>query len=425
MEVCTGTMCDTTGNKRSEKALPEEERRFRAIFDHTLQFMGLLTPGGDVLEVNRAALLFIKAREEDVAGRKFWLTPWWSHSRKLINTLRDAVREAARGRLVRFEATHISSEGDPHYFDFSLKPVPGKNGKVIFLIAEGRDITERREAETLLRESEARYRTAIEKSNDGVAIVKDGLHLYVNDRFLRMFGYEDAAEITGQPIMMVVHPDDRKTVKGYHRGRSDGGRSPSRYEFKGIRKDGTAICVEVSVSAIRYLGSPALLSYLRDITDRKVAEEALRRREEELQFKTRNLEEANIALKALARHIEENRQELERNIVLNLRTLVFPYIEKVQKSNLSVRQKMFMEITEKNLNDVISPFLRAIGHFGLTPTEMHIAGLIRDGRKTKEIAESLHISRRAVEVHRYNIRKKLKINRNRHNLCAFLRSLGS
>jgi PAS domain S-box-containing protein len=100
----------------------------------------------------------------------------------------------------------------------------------------------------------------------------------VNDRFLRMFGYEDAAEITGQPIMMVVHPDDRKTVKGYHRGRSDGGRSPSRYEFKGIRKDGTAICVEVSVSAIRYLGSPALLSYLRDITDRKVAEEALRRK---------------------------------------------------------------------------------------------------------------------------------------------------
>jgi PAS domain S-box-containing protein len=248
--------------------------------------------------VNRAALAFAGVREEHVMGRKFWLTPWWSHSRKLMTTLRNAVKEAASGRLMRFEATHVSSEGCPHHFDFSLKPVPDGDGKVSFLIAEG-----------------------------------------------------------------------------------------------------------------------------RDITDRKAAEEALKRREEELQFKTRNLEEANIALRALARHIEENRQELEKNIVLNLRTLVFPYIEKMQRSNLSIRQKMFMEIIEKNLNDVISPFVRAIGHFDLTPTEMHIAGLIRDGRKTKEIAESLHISRRAVEVHRYNIRKKLKINRSTHNLCAFLRSL--
>lgn len=293
-------MNDITENGRSKEILLERMRRFRAIFDHTFQFMGLLTPGGNVLEVNGAALAFAGVREEKVVGRRFWLTPWWSHSRKLMNTLRDAVKEAAGGRLMRFEATHLSSEGRPHYFDFSLKPVPGENGKVAFLIAEG-----------------------------------------------------------------------------------------------------------------------------RDITDRKAAEEALRKREEELEFKTRNLEEANIALKALARHIEENRQEFERNIVLNVRTLVFPYIEKMQRSNLSIRQKMFMEIIEKNLGNVISPFLKNISHFGLTPTEMHIAGLIRDGRKTKEIAESLHISRRAVEVHRYNIRKKLKMNRSRHNLCAFLRSLGS
>lgn len=292
-------MHDITKSGRSEDSLLERVRRFRAIFDHTFQFMGLLTPGGNVLEVNRAALAFAGVREEDVMGRKFWLTPWWSHSRQLMNTLRNAIKEAAGGRLMRFEATHLSPEGRPHHFDFSLKPVPDEDGKVSFLIAEG-----------------------------------------------------------------------------------------------------------------------------RDITDRKEAEEALRKREEELRFKTRNLEEANIALKALARHIEENRQELEKNIVLNLRTLVFPYIEKMQVSNLSIRQKMFMEIIEKNLNDVIAPFVRAIGHFGLTPTETHIAGLIRDGRKTKEIAESLHISRRAVEVHRYNIRKKLKINRSRHNLCAFLRSMG-
>jgi PAS domain S-box-containing protein len=387
--------------------------------------MALLTPGGDVLETNKAALLFVGTREEDVIGSKFWVTPWWSHSRKLMNTLRNAVSEAARGKLMRFEATHLSSQGRLHYFDFSLKPVVNEEDKVIFLIAEGRDITERRETETLLRESEERYRVAIEKSNDGVAVIKDGLHFYVNEKFLEMFGYENIGQIAGQPVNVIVHPDDRKIVAGYNKGRRKGSVSPSRYEFKGIRKDGTALHIDVSVSAITYFGDFALLSYLRDITDRKLAEEALKTREEELQSKSRNLEEANIALKALARHIEENKQELEKNIVLNLRTLVFPYIEKMQKSSLNIRQKMFMEVIEKNLNDIISPFLRKISHFGLTPTEMHIAGLIKDGRKTKEIAESLHISRRAVEVHRYNIRKKLKINRNSHNLCAFLLSMNT
>ena len=418
-------MHDTTVNHRSKEALLEKQRRFRAIFDHTVQFMALLTPGGDILETNRAALLFAGAREEDVMGRKFWITPWWSHSRKLMNMLRSAVREAACGRLTRFEATHVSSEGRLHYFDFSLKPVLDEEDRVIFLIAEGRDITERKEAETLLRESEERYRTAIEKSHDGVAVIKDGLHFYVNEKFLRMFGYEDIGEIAGQPITAIVHPDDRKMVTGYNKKRRTGATSPSRYEFKGIRKDGTTIHIEVSVSAMTHFGDFTLLSYLRDVTDRKGAQEALKIREEELQSKSRNLEEANIALKALARHIEENKRELEKNIVLNLRTLVFPYIEKMQKSNLNIRQKMFMEVIEKNLNDVISPFLKNISHFGLTPTEMHIAGLIKDGRKTKEIAESLHISRRAVEVHRYNIRKKLKINNNRHNLCAFLLSMDS
>lgn len=418
-------MPDSTEDYGSKEALLERERRFRAIFDHTLQFMALLTPDGDVLETSNAALVFVGAREEDVAGRKFWVTPWWSHSRKLMNTLRNAVSEAARGRPVRFEATHLSSEGRLHYFDFSLKPVVDAEGKVIFLIAEGRDITERREAETLLRESEERYRVAIEKSNDGVAVIKDGLHFYVNEKFLEMFGYENIGQIAGQPVTSIVHPDDRKMVAGYNKGRRSGAVNPSRYEFTGIRKDGTTIHIDVTVSAITYFGDFALLSYLRDITDRKLAEEALKTREEELQSKSRNLEEANIALKALARHIEENKQEFEKNIVLNLRTLVFPYIEKMQKSSLNIRQKMFMEVIEKNLNDIISPFLRNISHFGLTPTEMHIAGLIKDGRKTKEIAESLHISRRAVEVHRYNIRKKLKINRNSHNLCAFLLSMNA
>jgi len=218
MEGRAQIMCNINENRRSGEELLERERRFRAIFDLTFQFMALLTPGGDVLEVNRAALLFVGAQEKDVIGRKFWMTPWWSHSRKLMNMLRNAVKESADQRLQRFEATHRSSDGALHYFDFSLKPVLGKEGKAVFLIAEGRDITERRNAETLLRESEERYRIAIEKSNDGVALTKGSLHFYVNEKFLKMFGYENIGEIVGQPITITVHPDDQEMVTTYSKG---------------------------------------------------------------------------------------------------------------------------------------------------------------------------------------------------------------
>jgi PAS domain S-box-containing protein len=138
------------------------------------------------------------------------------------------------------------------------------------------DISKRKKAEEQLRESEERYRIAIEHSNDGVAIVRGDRHEFVNRRFLEMFGYDSPEDLVGQQVFIIVHPDDLEKVMNINRRRHEGQPVPSRYEFKGITRDGRVIFVEVSAASISYRESLVYLIYLRDITERKEADQALR-----------------------------------------------------------------------------------------------------------------------------------------------------
>jgi PAS domain S-box-containing protein len=133
--------------QRTAAALREGERRFRAIFDQTFQFIGLLAPDGTVLEANRAALDFAGVTRDEVIGRPFWETRWWAVSPAVQERLKAAIAEAAQGRFVRYETQHRRADGALVPFDFSLKPVTDEAGQVVLLIPEGRDISARKRLE--------------------------------------------------------------------------------------------------------------------------------------------------------------------------------------------------------------------------------------------------------------------------------------
>ncbi len=137
----------------TQRRLDESQLRFRAIFDQTFEFIGLLETDGTLIEANRTALAFIGMALDQVAGRHFADTPWWSHSPADQATLRDGIAEAAAGRFVRFETTHPGVDGSISTVDFSLKPVVDESGQVLFIIPEGRDITHLKRAEQELREA--------------------------------------------------------------------------------------------------------------------------------------------------------------------------------------------------------------------------------------------------------------------------------
>ena len=150
---------DISERLRAASELEESERRFRAIFNSTYQFIGLLDPDGTVLEVNQSALDSFEAKSTDIVGKLFWETPWWTHSPQLQQRLKDGVMEAACGKLVRFEGEHFSQDGRSIFVDTSLKPVFNEQGEVVMIIPEGRDITERKhaEAEALRMQQESEH----------------------------------------------------------------------------------------------------------------------------------------------------------------------------------------------------------------------------------------------------------------------------
>jgi len=148
--ACADCLAVTQANRQraqAEQSLRESERKARAIFDLAFGFVGLLTPDGRLVEANRTALDFAGVELADVVGQPFWETPWWRHSAAMQDQLRQAVRTAADGQTARFEASHLDRDGQEHVIDFSLKPVGDEGGRVVLLIPEGRDITERKRAE--------------------------------------------------------------------------------------------------------------------------------------------------------------------------------------------------------------------------------------------------------------------------------------
>jgi len=168
-----------------------------------------------------------------------------------------------------------------------------------------------------------------------------------------------------------------------------------------------------------------IMGFNIDITERKKTEEALKEREMELELKTHNLEETNTALKVLLKRRDEDRRELEEKVLLNIKEIIVPYLEKLRKCGLDERQSVYVGILESNLKDIISSFSFRLSsaYLNLTPSEIKVANLVKQGKTNKEIAELLNFSSRTAAFHRERIRKKLGIKNKKTNLRSYLSSI--
>ncbi|MGB7271844.1 MAG: PAS domain S-box protein [Geitlerinemataceae cyanobacterium] len=276
-----GTATDISDRKQAEADLKQSERKFRAIFDSTFEFMGLLTTEGIVVEANRTALDAIGADIADIIGQPFWATPWWTHSPQLQKQLQQATVRAAKGEFVRFEAEHLLANGTSVFVDFSLKPVFDEEGKVVMLIPEGRDITDRKRAEEALRESEQRWQFALEGSGDGVWDWNAQTNeVFYSRRWKEMLGFEE--EEIGNELSewdKRVHRADKTDVYAkldlHLRGETD------RYasEHRVLCKDGTYkwILDRGQVISRTKKGRPLrVIGVHTDISDRKLSEQKIR-----------------------------------------------------------------------------------------------------------------------------------------------------
>ena len=168
-------------------------------------------------------------------------------------------------------------------------------------IAIIRDITERKNAESVLKATEEKYPTLVEKGNDEIAVIQDSLIKYTNQKMLGMLGYF-SEEMIGKPFIHFISPEYKEIVIERYNKRLDGNEIPDYYNIEVISKEEKVVSFEVSASIIDYEGRPADMGILRDITELKKAELAL------------------IKSKILAEAANRNKSEFLANMSHELRT---------------------------------------------------------------------------------------------------------
>src|ERR1700744_2956037 len=230
---------------RDLRALLESEQRLRAIYDGTYEYIGVLSPDGTVLEVNRAALEFVAGTTlDDVVGLPFWETIWFVNTPGAPEKLRAAIARAATGETFRVEWPLRRPAGDVVVFDFSLRPIRDARGDVVLIVPEGRDITALRRAEREAQNHEGRYRLLFERATDGIWLAnQQGRFRDVNPAPCRSLGYS-RAEHVALSVPDLIRPEDVARLERLMAELADGHQVTDVWDIR--RADGTYLALELS-----------------------------------------------------------------------------------------------------------------------------------------------------------------------------------
>ncbi len=171
-----------------------------------------------------------------------------------------------------------------------------------------------------------------------------------------------------------------------------------------------------------------LIVILTDVTEHRQTEELLQRYRNDLENlvkeRTASLEEANTALRVMLNTAERMRAETQESVLLNAKSLIIPYLEELKRTELDDRQTFYLDLLEQSLTRITQPFIEGLPAecLTLTPTELLVMNLVKEGKMTKDIAILLNMSQRTVQNHRYSIRTKLGLKNKATNLRAYLSS---
>lgn len=274
-----GINLDIQQMKKSQEEADKSRALSRALLEQTTQFIGLIDPQGRLLATNRSSLEWINAREEDVLGKPFWETAWWTKQEAAKKTLLGIIEQAMEGRSISIEVEHEDQQGQPAVFDFTASPFRNDSGIIESIIVEARNITSRKAREHAITESEQRFRSIFENAPYTCSIFRlsDGRYQDVNNLFLERTGY------TREEILE-LRPTDIGTLPPEHQQMLQetfaAGRSIQNLQTRITRPDGTVRHLLYSGSAIQLAGEACVLSMTVDLTDLRQAQDALLRSEE-------------------------------------------------------------------------------------------------------------------------------------------------
>jgi len=259
-------------HKRREDALRARGEALRAVVEDMPALICRFLPDGTLTFVSTGYCSYFNKKSEELIGQNFFQFIPQEDQRRVRNQFISLTKE---NPIVTYEHQVIAPDGTIRWHQWTDCALLDEKGRVVEYQSLGRDITEQ-------KETEEAYRALVEQSLQGLVIMQDFRIVFANKAFAEITGstVEELLSFSPEQVRALVHPEDQGFVWGRFRDRLEGKQAPPRYEYRGIRKDGTVCWLEMIARFIDYGGKPAIQGAIIDITDRKQAEEALRQSQE-------------------------------------------------------------------------------------------------------------------------------------------------
>jgi PAS domain S-box-containing protein len=263
--------------KRSEEALRASEGKLNAMLRSVGDSMIMIDRDLNVVWFNeKAKEMFPLGRDgakcHEMLCRQQW--PCEPYPCYALRTFRD-------GEIHNSDTTLTTRQGKEGFFhcaaNVALRDANGNPTAVLTIL---RDITDRKAAENALMDSERKYRTLFEDSVEAMSVSREGRMIDVNPAWLALHGYKDKGEILGRDVMEFIHPDDRHIL--LERRQTWPNHDIRSYQIRDIRRDGDIVDIEICASRIALTGQEAILTTIRDITEKKRSEREKKALEERL-----------------------------------------------------------------------------------------------------------------------------------------------
>jgi PAS domain S-box-containing protein len=330
--------------------------RFEEVFENSPVMMYVTDLAGTFLEINDSGLKLLgyDSRNEVegvVSARDVYVGPG-----ERVR-FRDAI--VPSGAVREFETRLKTRNGEVRDVTITASVRRSEDGAIIGYEGFVVDITQRKFAEKALRESEEKYRTVIENSLTGIFAHRKGIMQFANSRLVEMLDYESAKELEGRPFWDFVHPDDREFVKERGLKREQGEVYPARYDFRILKKDGSVVWVDMRASTAKYMGQPAVIGNLNDITATKMAEEEIRR------LSRRLIDEIEDGKKKLASDLHDEFGQALTSLHLSMESLRSAFPEQEERVNGLLKQVEMLADAVRKTTARLRPTM--LDHLGLIP----------------------------------------------------------
>lgn len=438
IEYVSGIFFDITETKRALVALQESEATLKSIFRAAPIGIGMVCDRV-ILQVNDRLCDILGHSREKLLGKSARMVYLTDEDFKYVG--REKYQQIHERGFGIVETHWQRKDGKVVDILLSSAPIdPNDLSKGVTFAAL--NITSRKKAEEALRKSEERYhhlyklmRLIADNMPDMIwAKDMDGKYVFVNqamcDKLIMCDCPDEAVGMTD----MIIAEQERNAGYEYTFSENFINSDAIIHERKVacrileegfIRKKYLVLDVHKAPFLNENKEMIGTVGCGRDVTNEKKVEKALKEREIELERKNLRLKEFNSALKILLEKRDGDKKVLEEKLLMNIKNLILPYVEKLKTTPLNNKQEVFLEIIQSNIEDILSPFAHNLSYkyLNFTPTELQVADLVKQGLRTKEIADLLNSSPETVSGHRKSMRKKLNLKDKKSNLRTHLLSL--